>query len=391
MAGNRITNAKVGDKEYYRERLKLGTDEKGEPIYKNFYGISKTEAKRMKKEYQKQLEAGVDPELSKQSLSKAMYTWLWEIEKKSGNKTSTFQRYEAVYRLYIKDSSLGRVILSDLKKLNIQKYYNELLKKGKTTGAIDNLHKLLSKFFIYAYSEAYIIKNPLIGLKKPKIEDSESVIDEQELKVETFTREEVKRIIENMANTKLRYIVFFAVFTGCRIGEILALEKKDIADGFVNINKTVRSVKVFDDPNNSHYELKVTKPKTKGSARKIPLPDVLQKELKKLDVLVKEEKLKLGSAYINNKLLFPSITGSYVDARNLNRSWSRTLAAAGVPYKKFHTLRHTYATRLFEDGASILTVSKLLGHSSIKTTEIYTHVLDSIKAKEIESLNNMLL
>ncbi|MBV1759247.1 MAG: site-specific integrase [Dethiosulfatibacter sp.] len=392
MAGNRITNSKVGDKEYFRERLKLGTDEKGDPIYKNFYGVSKSEAKRMKKDYLEQLESGVDPDLSKQSLARAMNTWLWEIEKNSGNKTSTFERYEMTFRLYVKNSSLGLVILSDLKKLHVQKYYNDLMRLGKSTSIIDNLHKLLSKFFVYACSEAYILKNPLIGLKKPKAENSESVIDDEELKIETFTREEVKKIIESLKrNTKLRYIVFFAVFTGCRIGEILALDKKDISDGFVNINKMVKSVKVFKDPDNYHYEIKITKPKTKGSVRKIPLPEILQKELIRLDVLVKREKVRIGSAYERNSLLFPSLTGTYIDSRNLTRSWKRALESAGVPYKKLHALRHTYATRLFEEGASILTVSKLLGHGSIKTTEIYTHVLDDIKAKEIEVLNNMLL
>lgn len=63
---------------------------------------------------------------------------------------------------------------------------------------------------------------------------------------------------------------------------------------------------------------------------------------------------------------------------------------AGVQKKKFHALRHTYATRLFENNTSILTVSRLLGHSSIKTTEIYTHVLEDVKKEEVQCLNDML-
>ena len=114
-------------------------------------------------------------------------------------------------------------------------------------------------------------------------------------------------------------------------------------------------------------------------------------ELKKLDILVKEEKLKLGPAYEDNNLLFPSLTGTYIDAKNLRRSWERALKNIDMPYKKFHSLRHTYATRLFENDVSIVTVSRLLGHSSIKTTEIYTHVLEDIKQKEVQCLNNMLL
>ena len=75
----------------------------------------------------------------------------------------------------------------------------------------------------------------------------------------------------------------------------------------------------------------------------------------------------------------------------MQRSWSRALNASNISHKKFHSLRHTYATRLFENGTSILTISKLLGHSSIKTTEIYTHVMDNIKATEVECLNSILM
>ena len=122
----------------------------------------------------------------------------------------------------------------------------------------------------------------------------------------------------------------------------------------------------------------------------MPIPDILKAELKRLEILVAKEKLKLGEAYTENELLFPSEMGTYIDAKNLRRSWERLLNKAGVQKKKFHALRHTYATRLFENNTSILTVSRLLGHSSIKTTEIYTHVLKEIKIQEVECLNAIL-
>ena len=70
-----------------------------------------------------------------------------------------------------------------------------------------------------------------------------------------------------------------------------------------------------------------------------------------------------------------------MNSKNLRRCGSRALRNIGIPYKKFHALRHTYATKLFENIVSIVTVSRLLGHSYIKTTEIYTHVLKDIKPK----------
>lgn len=389
MARQPKTNTTINGNDYFRTTLTIGYDIEGKRIRKQFYGSTKGEAENKKKEYEKALESGLNPDLGSLTLDKAMYSWLWDIEKPSGNKSSTFERYESLYRNYIHNNKIGQLMVSDIKKLPIQKYYNELIEDGKTLTLISNINKVLSKFFRYAESESYIIKNPMIGLKLPK--GSEDNIDEDSISIETFTTDEIKTIINNLGNEKLRYAVMFALLTGARLGEILALEKSDISDDVVRINKSIRTVRIFDSATKYHYELKVTKPKTKTSNREVPLPATLIDELKKLNILVKEEKLKLGPAYTENKLLFPSITGSYIDAKNLRRSWQRSLSKSGVEYKKFHALRHTYATRLFENGTSILTVSRLLGHSSIKTTEVYTHVLGDIKAKEVECLNNMFI
>lgn len=260
---------------------------------------------------------------------------------------------------------------------------------GKSISQVTNLHKLLNKFFGYAETEGYIVKNPCKGIKIAK-EDEEDLIDDSDVAIETFTTDEVNNIVDGLGHEKLRYIVMFALLTGLREGEILALEKTDIKNkSTVKVNKTLRTVRIYDSEEEYHYETKATRPKTKSSNREVPLPEILLSELRKLDKLVAEEKLKLGPAYEENNLLFPSLTGTYMDAKNLRRSWERALKSAGVEYKKFHALRHTYATRLFENGASILTVSRLLGHGSIKTTEIYTHVLEGIKAAEVECLNNM--
>lgn len=387
MARKPKTNTNVGGYDYYRTRLTIGYDAKGKPIIKQFYGKTKGEAEQKKKEYEKSLENGLNPDLASQSLERAMYTWLWEIEKHSGNKSSTFERYESIYRNYIQGTQLGQLVISDIKKLPIQKYYNKLLEDGKSYSQIASVHKLLNKFFRYAETEGYVIKNPMTGLKIPR--DDEEDIQEDIQSIETLTENEINKLINSLGHVKLRYIVRFALLTGARMGEILALDKSDIYDDMVRINKSVRNVKVFEDEDNYSYELKVTQPKTKSSNREVPLPKVLVKELARLDILVKEEKLKLGPAYTDNNLLFPSTTGTYMDAKNLRTSWERALKAADIPYIKFHALRHTYATKLIENGASLLTVSRLLGHSSIKTTEVYAHVLNDTKAKEVELLNEI--
>lgn len=98
------------------------------------------------------------------------------------------------------------------------------------------------------------------------------------------------------------------------------LEKNtDIKTDIIKINKTLKKLKIFDDENGKeyHYELKVTKPKTKNSTRDLPINEALKKELKGLNKLVAEERLKLGTLYTENTLLFPSSTGTYMLAKSL--------------------------------------------------------------------------
>lgn len=386
MANKPKTNATAKGNDYFRIRAFIGFDDKGQYVYKNFYGTSKSGAEKKRDEYLDELKKGLNPDLTTHSLSMAMNTWLWDIERYSGNKSSTFERYEGIYRNYIKTADIGLLQISNIKKIAIQKYYNKLKGNGKSYSQISNLHKLLNKFFGYAETEGYVIKNPCKGLKIPK--DDEDDIEDEDQIIETFSNDEINALVKSIGNKKLKFIIMFAVLTGLRQGELLALNRKDIIDyTTVKVNKTLRSVKVYGKDRKNHYELKTTKPKTKASRREVPLPVTLKSELKKLEILITKEKLKFGEAYTENTLLFPSQTGNYMDAKNLQRAWKRALEKANIPYRKFHALRHTYATRLFENGTSILTVSRLLGHSSIKTTEIYTHVLEDIKAKEVECLD----
>jgi len=385
------TNTNIRDYEYFRVVLTIGKDANGKPIQKQFYGTSKTDAENKRTEYVKNIDAGLNPDLASQSLIMAMHTWLWNIEKRSGNKSSSFERYEGIYRNYVENSDIGILVVSEIRKIAIQKHYNKLLDEGNSYSKVKNLHKLLNKFFNYAEQDGYIIKNPCRGIKI--IKNDEEVLDDEEEIVETFSQEELKQIMAAQGYEKLKHIAMFALFTGIRQGEILALKTTDLKNNnsSVKISKSVRTVRVFESEEMHHYEMKVTKPKTKSSIRENPIPEVLKTELKKLSQLVAKEKLKLGPAYNNNGLLFPSTTGTYIDAKNLQKEWKQLLSKAGVKYKKFHALRHTFATNLFERGVDILTVSKLLGHSSIKTTEIYTHVLKDMKEKQVECLNDLLI
>lgn len=239
----------------------------------------------------------------------------------------------------------------------------------------------------------------LVGVERSTIGkwESTSIIPSSDMLIELsdFFNVSIDYLLgntDNPANNKIHRIkVYGSVPAGIpleAIENIIGWEEISmdlVRDGSEYIALKVKGNSM--NPKYLDYELKATKPKTRTSRREIPVPDILKPELKKLKKLATEEKLKLGALYNENTLLFPSQTGTYIDAKNLQRSWKRALERYNIPYRKFHALRHTYATALFEKGVNIVTVSKLLGHSTVKTTEIYTHVLENIKKEEVQVLN----
>lgn len=95
-----------------------------------------------------------------------MKTWLFEVMKMSGNlKLSSFSRYAGVYEKYFENCPFACQSLDNIEPIDIQRYYNQLHKEGKSSNIIKNNNKLLKQFFNYAVDCGYILKNPCSGKK----------------------------------------------------------------------------------------------------------------------------------------------------------------------------------------------------------------------------------
>lgn len=98
----------------------------------------------------------------------------------------------------------------------------------------------------------------------------------------------------------------------------------------------------------------------------------------------------MSNLYEDNNLVFCNMYGRYLDSSNTRKRFKRILSANGIKERKFHDLRHTYATRLFELGEEPKTVQSLLGHSNISITlDTYITVLDSLKKRAASKLNDL--
>lgn len=182
---------------------------------------------------------------------------------------------------------------------------------------------------------------------------------------------------------------------GVRLGEAMALTEDDINfdNNTININKSVKYAWTGERTKEGKkiHKFEVTTPKTKNSIREVPLPNKLVPILKNIILKNKENKLKYGSLYFNNKLLFCKDTGIYIDSKQPTRRLKSALKKANITADlHYHSLRHIFITNCISKDIPIKTVMDWVGHADIKTTMlIYAEVNKDKNKKEYEKINSM--
>ena len=157
--------------------------------------------------------------------------------------------------------------------------------------------------------------------------------------------------------------IILSLTAGLRIGEVCALQWKDLdtREGTIHIYKTVE--RIYDvDAKKRRTHLQVGPPKTADSVRSIPIERELLRQLRPLAKRHSPEDYALTG------------TGRPMEPRTYRYFYKRLLQQLGLPATKYHSLRHSVATRCIESGCDYKTVSVLLGHASITTTlDLYVH------------------
>lgn len=324
---------------------------------------------------------------NKQSFGVFFTEWLFDVNFIKC-KPSTKERYEGIYRNYIKNSSIYNKKLKDLKPMDIQYYYNDLREDGKSVGVVKSLHKLIVPCIRYAYHNDIIIKDFTKAIEVP-IETEEIKLSKKS-EVNPFTEEEQKKFEDAIKDNELEALFIMALDTGLRQGELLALtwDDIDLDNGLIVVNKAIKSVADVSSNGRGKSKIISQTPKSQKGTRKVRMTKRQITILKKHKRKQFENTLKLEIEYNKNDLVFCNSYGNYLDASNVRKRFSRIFELNDIRKIKFHDLRHTYATRLFELGEEPKVVQELLGHSNISMTlGTYTHVLDSLKVKAINKLD----
>ena len=289
-------------------------------------------------------------------------------------KHRTIERYSEIINNHL-IPSVGDIELQELTPIILQKYISELLKCGnKRTGAglsssaVNSIITVVQNSLHTAYNLRYI--NDMVGdkLKRPK------AVEKQ---IECFSVAEQKQIEQAVRDGEKPYMlgVLICLYTGLRIGELLALEWSDIdfSNGTLMVDKTCH----YGVNLNGQFGRIVDTPKTETSIRLIPLP-------KQLIPLMKEHK-KIPSKLVISK------NGEGISNRTYQRNFESLLKSLNLKHRGFHALRHTFATRALECGMDVKTLSELLGHKSPAVTlKKYAHTFLIHKKEMMNRLGKLL-
>ena len=289
------------------------------------------------------------------------------------SKRKTCERYSEIIEKRLK-VKLGEYELDELTPLVLQRYITELIEsgnmktgKGLAANSVNGIITVIQNSLKLAYALGTIKEYAADKIRRPKTKEKE---------VTCFTLSEQKKIERAaLAGKKTKWLgIVVCLYTGLRIGELLALEWKDVdfQKGMLTVSKSRHEGK----DENGRYAQIVESPKTVSSRRCIPLPKQILCELRML-------KRKSRSMYVISN------GESSIPVRSYQRSFERLLKKLDIPHKGFHALRHTFATRALECGMDVKMLSELLGHKDPAVTlRRYVHSLMEQKKEMMNKVGN---
>lgn len=275
-------------------------------------------------------------------------------------KRSTYIKYRNTYELYISPFLADK----DISEINASILEEVLAKNSmRSSSTLNSIRTVLKHIFSFSETH-YGIQMPGIKTVKgrKKMKQPVSIPFAEQVKLLTYLEKNMEKSLLGI------YICFF---TGIRLGEICSLKWTDIdlKAKVMYINTTVLRIAV--EGGDTKTALLETEPKSSSSKRKIPIPERLLKVMH----VFKDEGIYVLAA---NKPMEP---------RRYENIWKDCLKRAGIPYRNFHCLRHTFATNCVESGIDAKSLSEILGHSDVRITlNRYVHPSMETKKNQMEHM-----
>lgn len=303
-----------------------------------------------------------------------IYAWL--IEKKDYIKESTYANYSNnIFNHII--PKLGNYTLNEINHKIIQDFLLELSKNGRKDNTGGLSEKTIKDITI-------IVKGSIKkGINEGKIKHIELSFNypknNKEKSIYILTKYEQNKItnyvLDNRNTKNIGFLI--SLYSGIRIGELCALQWKDIdfKNNKLMISKTIQRVYIK-DKDKSISKVIITTPKTKNANREIPVnKDFLE--------IIKSLKTDKDNYILSN-------SDKYIEPRTYRKYFNKILKELKIKHFNFHSLRHTFATNCISLGCDYKTVSELLGHANVNITlNLYVHPRYSQKKKCIDLVSKI--
>lgn len=373
-------------------RITVGSDPgTGKPIRRSIYGMTQKEVRQKMQRALVDVDDGVYTAPSRLTVKAWLDMWLAGYN--SDVKPATITSYQGHIDNHI-GPALGAVKLSALTPAAIQKFYNELQRRGKkvprrdkeghilkekgsvvydckplSPKTIKNVHGVLHQALKQAVRLGYIRSNPSEVCTLPRIEKPE---------MKPLDMPDIKQLLSVLGNDVYSTIIKVDLFTGLRQGEMLGLQWSciDFERGTITVNKQLSHPRKKGDIY-SFTPLKNDKPRTIQPA---PFVMELLRERRKQQL---SDRLRAGTLWDDcgfPDLVFTNETGRFLTHTAVWRRYKEALAAAGLPPIRFHDLRHTYAVSSLRAGDDVKTLQDNLGHHTAAfTLDQYGHVTETMK------------
>ena len=307
-------------------------------------------------------------------------------------RPSTYASYQAYINNHIAPF-LGGVKLQKLTTEQLQLFFNNKVKSGRLDGkgglspkTIRNMYNMLHEALRQAVTNKYLSINVSEGVVLPTHQLPTIVV---------FKPEEQQAILKACRKERLGFAIELDFMTGLRIGELCALKWRDFdfSEKLFTVQRTLQRVQKKTaeiHEKSAKTEIVEGETKTKNGKRVIPMTDTMFANLIQHRSRQTFEKLRAGRGYEDNGYVFANEIGCPIEPSYLRDVYERILKTAGVPHYKFHTIRHTFATRAIENNMPVKVVSQILGHSSVQLTmDLYCHPSVSAKRNVLEKMENL--
>lgn len=357
----------------------------GKIQYGYVYASSYSEVKRVKQ----QLEKGKGKvRRQKVTVGQCFREWLQWKNSDPNLHVSTINQYTRHIEKHILPV-FGACKVHMITAQMLDQFRVEKLAKGRLDGngglspvVVDTLMFLMYSMLQYAQDERYILEIPRRKTKRGS--------RGEERDVRAFSRDEQRRIEEVLCDgfqeASLRGVcmgIFFALYTGLRVGELAGLRWQDIdLDGSrVFVRHTLQRLNA---PSGSKTKtvLQLGPPKSRSSMRNFPVKEELMAVMGFYKESLPDEFRRADSP------VFCTAEGGYIEPRVFQKRFVNVLKYAAVPQANFHALRHTFATRCIEKNMDVQSLSECLGHSSgTITLKVYTHSFAEHKRNCINRLD----